>query len=62
MLIIEKLEELEQNPEALDVGEDAFDDSYDDPYDPHGVHRRGRRVLTSISTGATVRDNGGSCH
>jgi hypothetical protein len=32
--IIEKLEELEQHPEALDVGEDAFDDSYDDPYDP----------------------------
>ena len=27
--IIEKLEELEQHPEALDVGEDAFDDSYD---------------------------------
>ena len=32
--IIKKLEELEQHPEALDVGEDAFDDSYDDPYDP----------------------------
>ena len=29
--IIEKLEELEQYPEALDVGEDGFDD---DPYDP----------------------------
>ena len=27
--IIEKLEELEQHSEALDVGEDAFDDSYD---------------------------------
>jgi len=32
--IVEKLEELEQHSEALDVGEDAFDDSYDDPYDP----------------------------
>jgi hypothetical protein len=31
--IIEKLEELEQDPESLDVGEDAFDDA-DDPYDP----------------------------
>ena len=30
--IIEKLEEFEQHPEALDVGEDAFD--ADDPYDP----------------------------
>jgi hypothetical protein len=30
--IIEKLEELEQHPEALDVGTDSFDD--DDPYDP----------------------------
>ena len=28
----EKLEELEQHPEALDVGTDSFDD--DDPYDP----------------------------
>ena len=32
--IIEKLEELEQHPEALDVGEDAFDDADDHPYDP----------------------------
>ena len=32
--IVEKLEELEQNPEALDVEADSFDDSYDDPYDP----------------------------
>jgi hypothetical protein len=32
--IIEKLEELEQHPEALDVVEDSFDDSYDDAYDP----------------------------
>jgi len=30
--IIEKLEELEQHSEALDVGRDPFDD--DDPYDP----------------------------
>jgi hypothetical protein len=30
--IIEKLEELEQHPEALDVGTDDFDD--DEPYDP----------------------------
>ena len=30
--IVEKLEELEQHPEALDVGTDSFDD--DDPYDP----------------------------
>ena len=32
--IVEKLEELEQHPEALDVGEDGFDDADDDPYDP----------------------------
>ena len=32
--IIEKLEELEQQPEALDVGTDSFDDDDDDPYDP----------------------------
>jgi len=32
--IVEKLEELEQHPEALDVEADSFDDSYDDPYDP----------------------------
>ena len=32
--IIEKLDEAEQHPEALDVGEDSFDDSYDEPYDP----------------------------
>ena len=32
--IIEKLEELEQHSEALDVGRDPFDD--DDPYDPTG--------------------------
>ena len=31
--IVEKLEELEQHSEALDVGEDAFDDD-DHPYDP----------------------------
>jgi hypothetical protein len=30
--IVEKLEELEQHPEALDVGTDSFDD--DDAYDP----------------------------
>jgi hypothetical protein len=27
------MEELEQHPEALDVGEDGFDDADDDPYD-----------------------------
>jgi hypothetical protein len=32
--IIEKLEELEQPPEALDVGMDSFDDADDDPFDP----------------------------
>ena len=32
--IIEKLEELEQHSEALDVGTDSFDDADDDPYDP----------------------------
>ena len=30
--IIEKIEELEQHQEALDVGTDSFDD--DEPYDP----------------------------
>ena len=32
--IIEKLEELEQHSEALDVGTDSFDDADDEPYDP----------------------------
>ena len=32
--IIQKLEELEQHPGTLDVGEDSFDDADDDPYDP----------------------------
>ena len=32
--IVEKLEQLEQHPEALDVEAESFDDSYDDPYDP----------------------------
>ena len=32
--IVEKLEELEQHPEALDVGTDSFDDADDEPYDP----------------------------
>ena len=32
--IIEKLEELEQDSEALDVGEHGFDDADDDPFDP----------------------------
>ncbi len=32
--IVEKLEELEQHPEALDVGTDSFDDADDDAYDP----------------------------
>jgi hypothetical protein len=32
--IVEKLEELEQHPEALSVGTDSFDDPDDDAYDP----------------------------
>ena len=32
--IVEKIEELEQHPEALDVGMDSFDDADDDAYDP----------------------------
>ena len=32
--IIEKLEELEQHPEALDVGTDSFNDADDEPFDP----------------------------
>ena len=32
--IVEKLEEVEQHPEALDVGTDSFDDADDEPYDP----------------------------
>ena len=32
--IVEKLDEAEQHPEALDVGEDSFYDADDDPYDP----------------------------
>ena len=32
--IIEKLKELEQHPEALDVGTDSFNDADDEPFDP----------------------------
>ena len=32
--IAEQLEELEQHPEALDVGTYSFDDADDEPYDP----------------------------
>ncbi len=32
--IIEKLDEAEQHPEALDVGTDSFDDADDDAFDP----------------------------
>ena len=32
--ILEKLEELEQHSEALDVGTDSFDDADDEPFDP----------------------------
>ena len=39
--IVEKLEELEQHPEALDVGTDSFYDEGDEPYDPT-VHGQGR--------------------
>jgi hypothetical protein len=31
---IEKLEELEQHPEALDVGTDSFNAADDEPFDP----------------------------
>ena len=33
---IEKLQELEQHPEALDVGTDCFNDADDEPFDPTG--------------------------
>ena len=32
--IVEKLEELEQDQEALGVGTNSFDEADDDPYDP----------------------------
>ena len=32
--IIEKLEELEQQPEAPDVDTDSFNDADDEPFDP----------------------------
>jgi hypothetical protein len=32
--IVEKLDELEQHSEALDVGRNSFDDADDDPFDP----------------------------
>ncbi len=32
--IIEKVEEFEQHPEAVDAGPDSFDDPDDDAYDP----------------------------
>ncbi len=54
--IVEKLEELEQRSEALDVGEDGFDDADDDPLRPDRVHRRRRRVLTSATPAVTDGD------
>ena len=54
--IVEKLEELEQHPEALDVGTDSFDDADDEPLRPDRVHRRGRRVLTSAAPTVTEGD------
>ena len=32
--IVEKIEELEQHQEALDIGTDSFDDADNDPFDP----------------------------
>ena len=54
--IIEKLDEAEQHPEALDVGEDSFDDGDDDPFDPTEFIDEDDGVLTSVSTGATEGD------
>ena len=54
--IVEKIEELEQHPEALDVEADSFDDA-DDDLRPDRVHRRGgRRVLTSAAPAVTECD------
>ena len=58
--IIAKLEELEQHPQALDVGTDSFDDDDDDALRPDRVHRRGRRVLTPAAPAVTEGD-GGRC-
>ena len=55
--IVEKLEELEQHPQALDVGTDSFDDADDDDaLRPDRVHRRRRRVLTSAAPTVTEGD------
>ena len=51
--IVEKLEELEQHPEALDVGADSFDDSDDEPYDPTEFIDEDDEVLTSAAPTVT---------
>ena len=53
--IVEKLEELEQHPEALDVGRTPSM-TLTTTLRPDRVHRRGRRVLTSAAPTVTEGD------
>ena len=56
--IVEKLEELEQHQEALDVGTDSFDDADDEPYDPT---ESSTRTTTSFDVRIAQRHRGLSC-
>ena len=54
--IVEKLEELEQDSEALDAGTRMASTTSRRPLRPDRVHRRRRRVLTSAAPAVTERD------
>ena len=53
--IVQKLEELEQHPAALDVGTDSFDDADDEPFDPT---RSSSTRTTSFDLRSTHRHRG----
>ena len=55
--IVAKLEELEQDSQALDVGTDSFDDADDEPFDPTESSTR----TTSFYLRSAHRHRGLSC-
>ena len=58
---IEKLEELEQHPEALDVGADSFNDADDEPFDPTAFIDEDNEFLTSAAPTVTEGTLGQAC-
>ncbi|MGY4650126.1 hypothetical protein [Mycobacterium sp. URHB0021] len=59
MEIIEKLQELEQHPEALDVGTDSFNDADDEPFDPTAFIDEDDEFLSSAAPTVTEGTLGG---